>query len=72
MDKTENQEFYRSFQTKSNIVIYRPKKLKYAEFTGDYDSQTSIEMFVDGIISGNGRFERLDSEPSFEYANDDL
>lgn len=72
VDKTESEEFFKSFSTQKQIVMYRPKRNRYSEFTGEKMDKESLIMFIDGIISGSGRFTKLDSYPSFEYINEDL
>jgi len=72
VDKTENGEFFTNFGTHSQIIIYKPKRNRYAEYTNDKTDVETLKMFIDGILSGNGRFTRLDTYPSFEYIKDDL
>lgn len=72
VDKTQNEEFYHNFSTKKQIIMFRPKRNRYAEYTNENTDAESISLFIDGILSGNGRFTRLDSPPSFEYKKDDL
>jgi hypothetical protein len=72
VDKTQNQEFYRNFSTQKQIIMYRPKRKRYAEYTNEKTDSESIAMFIDGIMSGNGRFNKLDTVPTFEYRAEDL
>lgn len=46
--------------------------MRYAEYQYENTEVETLEMFIDGIISGNGRFTKLDSHPTFEYQTDDL
>jgi len=72
VDMNQNEEFYHHFGTKKQTIMYRPKRNRYAEFTGEKADAESLQIFIDGILSGNGRFTKLDSVPSFEYRNEDL
>lgn len=72
VDKNENQEFFTNFGTQKQIIIYKPKRNRYAEYKNDKTDVESIQMFIDGILSGNGRFTKLDTYPSFEYLKEDL
>lgn len=72
VDKKANEEFYRNFGTQQNILMFRPKRSRYAEYTSDPMDAEALKMFIDGVIGGNGRYTRLDTFPSFEYHTDDL
>ena len=72
VDKTENEEFQKNFGTQKQIIVYRPKRNRFTEYTSEGTDVESIKMFIDGILSGNGRFIKLDTFPSFEYVKEDL
>ena len=72
VDINENQEFYRNFGTKNKLIIYRPKRLRYVEYTHETIDSEKVEIFVEGIIDGNGKYIKMDSLPTFEYMKEDL
>lgn len=72
VDTRKNSAYYSHFGTTSKLLVFRPKKRKFAEYTNSNFDENSIEMFISGVISGNGRFQKLSSDPSFEFKHEDL
>ena len=72
VDIKESSEFYGTFGTDSQIIMYRPKKKKFAEFKKGEINAKNLFLFIDGVMGSSEKYVKLDSHPTFEVHTEDL
>ena len=64
VDIAQMADFVSQFGDSPAAVMYRPSNNKYSVYTGDGFGAEKVRSFVDNVISGNGRFKRIQSQTS--------
>jgi hypothetical protein len=71
VDKRESKTFYNNFGSESNIIMYRPKRMRYAEFKAEL-TEDNLFLFIDGVLAGSAKYVKMENHPSFITKHEDL